>query len=391
MNICFLCDEYPPAVNGGIGRVIQTTARALVDKGHTARVIGAYAPNCKLQAYEKDEGVEVYRVFPQFPFRTHSRRCDHWLNFAYLRHSVYRRVAEWARRGEVDLVEAPDYQGAVAGWPKLPVPVVVRLHGSETFLMPLLKQNPRQSIHWIESKGLERADFLNAPSAYAATASQRAFRAEPKSCAVLYNMSPVPHWRPRIRERWRVVYNGTLAERKGVIQLIKSWPHVQRDCPDAELHLYGKNTMRLDGGSMQDHLINLLPSNCRERVIFHGHVPRPDLDTAIAAARTCVFPSLSEAFGLAPVDAMAAGCPTIFGKACAGPEIIEHGRSGLLVDGLKPEEISAAILRFLREDKFADSCAHAGWQRARDLFSVEALVPRFEAHYAECIRDFGSR
>src|SRR5262249_26549569 len=145
---------------------------------------------------------------------------------------------------------------------------------------------------------------------------------------VLYNMSPVPEERPRRDpSRWRVLYNGTLTARKGVISLIRAWSKVQEECPGAELHLYGKDTNSANGGSMRRHLESLVPPESRSRVFFHGHVPRQELDDALATARVSVFPSFAEAFGLAPVDAMAAACPTIFTERCAGPEIIQHERT----------------------------------------------------------------
>jgi glycogen synthase len=42
MNILFICDEYPPGRHGGIGTVVQLTARALVSQGHNVVVAGFY-------------------------------------------------------------------------------------------------------------------------------------------------------------------------------------------------------------------------------------------------------------------------------------------------------------------------------------------------------------
>jgi glycogen synthase len=207
---------------------------------------------------------------------------------------------------------------------------------------------------------------------------------------MLYNMSPVPLvFAQSRRERWRVVYNGTLTPRKGVVSLLQAWPKVQTLCPEAELHLYGKDTTDTSGRSMRDRLLSLLSPGLR--VTFHGHVPRAELDAAVASARVCVFPSIGEAFGLAPVDAMATGCPTIFSNRCAGPEIIEHGRSGLLIDPERPEEIAAALVQLLTDDRTAASFAQEGWKRVREKFSVEALLPSYEAYYRQCLEEFSER
>jgi hypothetical protein len=43
MRVCFLCNEYPPGPHGGIGTFTQMLARALVQAGHQAWVIGRYS------------------------------------------------------------------------------------------------------------------------------------------------------------------------------------------------------------------------------------------------------------------------------------------------------------------------------------------------------------
>ena len=72
-------------------------------------------------------------------------------------------------------------------------------------------------------------------------------------------------------------------------------------------------------------------------VRFHGAVPHPVVLSALASARVAVFPSFAEAFGLAPLEAMAHACPTIFSRRGSGPELICDGRDGLLVDPSNPE------------------------------------------------------
>lgn len=42
MNILFICDEYPPGKNGGIGTVVQNLGRELVKQGHSIFVVGLY-------------------------------------------------------------------------------------------------------------------------------------------------------------------------------------------------------------------------------------------------------------------------------------------------------------------------------------------------------------
>ena len=62
MNICFLCNEYPPATHGGIGRATRTLAQSLVESGHQVRVIGFTFLKEPVSNLEWDCGVAVHRL-----------------------------------------------------------------------------------------------------------------------------------------------------------------------------------------------------------------------------------------------------------------------------------------------------------------------------------------
>ena len=106
LKICFICHKYPPTIGGGIGSVVQTTARMLVKMGHEVRVIGMPARDLSQPAYEEDEGVRVWRMYPG------KSRLGYWGRLAWRRYQLFRRCAQWAKRGEIDLIEAPDYRRA---------------------------------------------------------------------------------------------------------------------------------------------------------------------------------------------------------------------------------------------------------------------------------------
>src|SRR4051812_5068560 len=61
MKVLFICDEYPPGKNGGIGTAVQSLARALVRMGHEAYVAGLYTYFYGQKNYENDQGVHVWR------------------------------------------------------------------------------------------------------------------------------------------------------------------------------------------------------------------------------------------------------------------------------------------------------------------------------------------
>ena len=78
---------------------------------------------------------------------------------------------------------------------------------------------------------------------------------------------------------------------------------------------------------------------------------------------------------------MACACPTIFSQRGSGPELLTHGREGLLVDPDKPEEIGASILRVLQNPAFARQLGEAGRTRIHEAFSIDRLVAQNVSFY----------
>jgi glycosyltransferase involved in cell wall biosynthesis len=171
----------------------------------------------------------------------------------------------------------------------------------------------------LERSTLARSCFWCSCSRYTTDMTAQVFRLRPVSPHVIYNPVPISGaanpWSPT---RVKVVVTGTLAAKKGVIQLTRVWPEVVRAIPDARLHIYGRDGKSPAGGSMREHLIAMLPGSARESVVFHGVVSHSSIVEVLRSAQVAMFPSHSEAFGMAPMESMSQGCPTAIRSAPAG-------------------------------------------------------------------------
>ena len=159
-------------------------------------------------------------------------------------------------------------------------------------------------------------------------------------------------------------------------------------CPDARLHLYGRDGRANDGTSMQGYLLSQLSPELRNTVCFHGEVSRDVLFAALRSAWAAVFPSFSEAFGVAPLEAMAQGCPTIFSRMSSGPELITDSIDGLLVNPCNEEEIVNAIRHILERKDAAAKLSVSGWRKVRNAFSVDQLLSKNILFYRTCVQNF---
>lgn len=384
MKICYICDEYPPVLGGGIGRNIQLYARRLVELGHSVKVLGLALPNDSPPKFELDQGVEVYR----FP------RPSPDLGAALGRWSIYKQVQEWAKAGEIDMVESPDAKAWVAYWPSLSVPVIVRAHGSASYFAVEMSRKPRPFVRRLERAGLRRSDFWFATSRYTAERTAQILDVRAAE-AVIYNAAFTEAHiaeaaaAKETRTRNRIVFTGTLTEKKGIFSLMQAWPKVLERRPDAELHVFGKDSSM--GGESMRRINEILPNEAKASVAFRGHVDQAHVRQALRTARAGCFPSYSEAFAMAPMEAMAQGCPTIFSTLSSGPELIRDGVDGLLIHPAKPGEIADAILRLLEDDALCARLGEQGRRRVRESFSLDTVLETVLTFYADCMEQFSER
>jgi glycosyltransferase involved in cell wall biosynthesis len=101
-----------------------------------------------------------------------------------------------------------------------------------------------------------------------------------------------------------------------------------------------------------------------------------------------VFPSYAEAFAMAPLEAMACGCPTVYTRRGSGPELAEDGREVLLIDPDDPDEVARAIIRLLVDDVFASQLGAAGQALVGRRYSLEAIIRENETFFDEVVRSF---
>jgi glycosyltransferase involved in cell wall biosynthesis len=381
LKICFICNEYPPARHGGIGSVTRTVGRALVEAGHEVRVIGFYSQNETAPDVESDHGVSVHR------FKISCRPLE-WVRARYF---LYSAVARWVEAGLVDLVEAPDYEGLAAGWPALRIPVIIRMHGSSTYFAAEMGKRPDAAMSLIEGASLRRGNFLCSCSRYTAERSRELFRLGESKIAVLHN--PVVTETPSAetsRCAGQVVFSGTLTAKKGVSSVVRAWTAVLEASPQAKLEIFGKDGRTESAPSMKDYLISLVPPEVRNTIHFHGHVDFARLRSVFRSATVAVFPSYSEAFALAPMEAMAQGCPTIYSRRASGRELIQDGENGLLVDPDDPNAIAEAIIKTLTTPLLAKELGLKGRNSIECGFSLNVLLARNIEFYLDCLRSFSA-
>ncbi len=373
MRLCFICPEYPPSVSGGLGVVTQVLARELVRRGHVVRVVGSYPPGDATPEYEVQDRVEVWRLDV-------GRGRVSWMRS---RAKLFQMVRRWAQQGEIDLVEAPQSRGWCAGWSRLPIPVVIRFHGSVCLGETRHGESgrgPGRLRFMLEWLALRRADRFCAVSRSIAALTRERFRLGDAEIPILYNPVDLPDTpagaSAPIRQGNRVLFAGTCSAYKGIPVLLTAWRLIRLEFPRAELHVYGREG--------EPGVFDSIRQVSREvgGVILHGYENRAQVLTAFRTASVAVFPSRGEAFGLAAAEAMGCGCATVLSAAGSGPELVRDGVDGILVDPGSAEQVARAVCRLLGDPVLSEGLGQNGSRRVGERFSIERAVAESLAFYA---------
>jgi glycosyltransferase involved in cell wall biosynthesis len=104
--------------------------------------------------------------------------------------------------------------------------------------------------------------------------------------------------------------------------------------------------------------------------------------------RASVFALAShrEAMPLALLEAMAAGLACVAVSVGEIPEVLEHGRCGMLVPPADADALGAAMLRLLEDDEAREALATAARSRVESAYSLRSCVDRVEEAYREAVR-----
>ncbi|MBN1417880.1 MAG: GNAT family N-acetyltransferase [Planctomycetes bacterium] len=118
-----------------------------------------------------------------------------------------------------------------------------------------------------------------------------------------------------------------------------------------------------------------------DRVLFAGHQEPPN--DWLAAMDVFVLASRYEGFGMAALEAMAAGCPVMVTRAGGLPELVEDGRSGLLVPPRDARALAEALERLLADDDLRRRIGAAARDAARERTEARMVEAYFRLYGAE--------
>jgi D-inositol-3-phosphate glycosyltransferase len=154
------------------------------------------------------------------------------------------------------------------------------------------------------------------------------------------------------------------------------------DEPDAVLVVVG-GASGAGGQAEYERILKLTAAlGLTERVRFADPQPHYMLSTFYRAADAVLVPSRSESFGLVALEAAACGTPVVAAAVGGLRTLVDHGRTGFLVDGREPARYAALTERILHDPALAEALSAQAALRARD-FTWSTAAGRLRRIYAD--------
>jgi len=428
MRVLMLGWEFPPFISGGLGTACYGLTKALSDLGtevlfilprgaadrrlHRVHVLSA--PEAKRQevaeqTYWTVEGLEHVRLVPVDsvlgPYQTEQGYAEARRGESDPRpdrpkvasaeaspsvpapttiaggpglyggdlmtevHRYARLVAEVARRHEFDLIHAHDWMTYPAGLSVSALagkPLLVHVHSTE---FDRSGTGINQRVYEVERAGMHGARLVICVSRLTRGIVTGRYGVPESKCRVVYNAitvdgEPVPTSVERIETDDKLVlFLGRITMQKGPEYFLAAARKVLEVMDNVKFVMAGS-------GDMVRRMIELAAAmGIGHRVTFTGFLRGDDLEHVFKMADLYVMPSVSEPFGLAPLEALQRDVPVLISKQSGVSEILTHA---LKVDFWDINEMANKIVAVLRHPPLQKALREHGAFEVRKFAWLDA-------------------
>lgn len=385
MQILMFGWEFPPRISGGLGTACFGMTRALNGLGHEivfvmphwdgnapagpVSVIAASrvpVPPADLDAPAAWKGLTLRAVHSTLRPYLNDRYYQTLLTGQYgsrllditgdygadlISESVrYGKAAGViARERRFDIIHAHDWMTVFAGIEARKVsgrPLVLHVHALE---FDRSGENIHQDIYDIERHGMERADQVIAVSHYTRRTIIERYGVNPAKISVVHNAvinnDVLPDERiQRDPARKIVLFLGRITLQKGPDYFIDAAAMVLKELPEVTFVMAGAGDL---APQMVERVAEL---GIGENFHFTGFLTRAEVERLYAVSDLYVMPSVSEPFGITPLEAMRCDVPVIISRQSGVSEILHHV---LKVDFWNVREMADKMIAVLRRPALA--------------------------------------
>ncbi|GAB1366318.1 glycosyltransferase family 4 protein [Candidatus Cloacimonadaceae bacterium] len=381
MKILMFTWEFPPLISGGLGMACYGMVKALLSQGIKIDLV---LPTRELVYFPLREESDVdilpavfldqkmHKEFTQRSFSTIQERLDYigitahpesyfrlseikqyavsvrrkyWLSEVVTNEErelwdemtanligeedLMRKVQEYTLRAdrfakalEYDLIHAHDwltYPSGMLAKQLSKKPLIVHIHATE---FDRAGGPGDERVHKIEHAGMTYADKVIAVSKYTAQMIMSRYRIDTGKIRIIHNAFTVPEdavsHKERIFKGPTILFLGRITLQKGPDYYLEIADKVLKVHPEARFIIAGT-------GDMSRQVLRRSASlRLKNRFLFTGFLNRKQVERVLQAADIYVLPSVSEPFGISPLEAMAFGITSIISKQSGVAEVVHH-------------------------------------------------------------------
>jgi glycosyltransferase involved in cell wall biosynthesis len=385
MKILMLGWELPPYNSGGLGVASHGLAKGLASHGHKIdfilpyqskhpdsnfmQIVGALPYEAEyLQLSGAAYDSEWFEEYSKLKFQPIPNNLD----LSSQRKIYAKFVANFVQDHDYDVIHAHEWLTLEAGMIAKQTtgkPLIAHVHATEYARSGEHHGNP--FVHEIEEQGLMLADHIIAVSQHTKNVIVNNYHIPADKIEVIHNaINPEDFHTPSLTSKYeyisqmkqrgyKVVVNvGRLTTQKGLSYLLKAFVEVKRLQPKSLLLIVG-------GGELFHELIALSAElGIADSVLFTGFQRGQALRQAYAIGDVFVMPSVSEPFGITPLEAASFNLPVIISKTSGVGEVL---RSSFKVDYWDTLTIADRIVNLLKYDSLSREISSNAYQEFAHL------------------------
>lgn len=382
MRVLMLSWEYPPHLQGGLGRHVNEIIPALsrIDDLHVDLVVPRLAGGSLTEQFGR---VTVHRVDVPIPQR------DNFYGGVWHVNNVLSTFVEdlWQTSGPFDVVHGHDWLIgfiATALQRTYHVPLVITIHATERGRgRGWLGGDLAHQIDHAESNLVHAADRLITCSRSMLHEVVANFQVDAAKIEVIPNGVDVSRFSTQMAQDNRlqrqmyaaadealVFHVGRLVHEKGAHILVEAIPGVLKAFPSTRFVIAGR-------GPLLDRLHHRTAAlRINERVLFPGFISDEEAVRLFCVADVGVFPSLYEPFGLVALEAMAAHTPLVVTNIGGFAEIVQHNVTGLAVYPEDADSLAWGICETLREPATARRRTEKAYETVTTSYAWDVIAGR---------------
>jgi len=407
VNILILTNEYPPHVYGGAGVHVEYLTRELArldDGRHHVQVL------CFGDQQVDSPSLEVRGVTAPVELAARDPRHTRFFDTA-LRNLVMAGLPE-----AVDVVHCHTWYSHLAGClvrALAGAPLVLTTHSLEPHRPWKAEQlgTAYQASTWIERSAYQTADGVVAVSEAMRHDVRELYGVAPDRVRVIHNGVDLEQYRPTPNpDTLRalgidpavpfVLFVGRITRQKGIIHLVNA---VRYFTPGMQVVLCaGAPDTPEVGREMTAAVERARAATPNPLVWIDTMLPREQVIHLYTHAAVFVCPSVYEPFGIINLEAMACETPVVASAVGGIPEVVDHGRTGLLVvpeaagpDSVEPQhpdqfarDLAGAVNALMSDPEERVRMARAARRRVEEQFSWGAIARRTLDFYQDRIERF---